>query len=108
MSDLDKQAGPPAVGTILGSMDPSDLLRAADHVRELEGHPGWEFLEGLMKAHMEKATFQYVGGSLRGIEAYAHGAGFIKGLRATIDVRAAVLATAVNVRAAERENGEAT
>lgn len=102
VSDLSTSA-PPAVGTILGAMDPSDLQRAADHVRELEGHPGWEFLEKLMNAHIDKATYQYTAGALRGIEAYAHGAGFIKGLRATIDVRAAVLATAAKVRQVEAD-----
>lgn len=103
VSDLTTNAAPPAVGTILGAMDPSDLQRAADHVRELEKHPGWEFLEQLMNAHIDKATFQYTAGALRGIEAYAHGAGFIKGLRAVIDVRAAVLTTAAKVLQAEAE-----
>jgi len=103
VSDLSTNTAPPAVGTILGAMDPSDLQRAADHVRELAGHPGWEFLEGLMNAHIDKATYQYTAGALRGIEAYAHGAGFIKGLRATIDVRAAVLATAAKVRQVEAD-----
>lgn len=111
MSDLglkleDEDGRPQAVGSILGSMDPSELVRLGDHVRELEDHPGWQLLEQLMLADHRKSVFQMTEGTLSGIEAYAHSAGFIKGLGRTLKARKHVLMTVAQVIAAERD-GEA-
>lgn len=102
----DEDGRPNAVGTILGAMDPSELVRLADDVRALEDNPGWLLLEQLMLAHHRKAVHRMTEGTLSGIEAYAHSAGFVKGLKQTLAVRDHLLRTARDVAAAER-NGEA-
>lgn len=101
--ELEDEGGRPlSVGSVLGGLDPSEILRAADEIRALEEHPGWRFLEALTEQHLRKAVDRMTDGQLRGIEAYAHSAGFVKGLRSVRDLRAHVLRTAVEVAAAER------
>lgn len=90
------------MGEILGKMDPSELLRMADAVRELEQAPGWRFLTALMRADHAKSVFQATEGHLSGIEAYAHSAGFIKGQRRALTIHDHVLTTAAEVAARER------
>jgi hypothetical protein len=100
---LDPDDGRPrSVGEILGKMDPSELLRMADAVRELEQAPGWRFLAALMRADHAKSVFQMTEGHLSGIEAYAHSAGFIKGQRRALTIHDHVLKTAAEVASAER------
>lgn len=87
-------------------MDPSELLAMADAVRALEENPGWRFMEALIGADRTKAIHRATEGHLSGIEAYAHSAGFIKGLGRLVEARNHVLKTAAQVAAAERAHGE--
>lgn len=100
----DEDGRPLSVGAIIGSIDPSEFLRLAEAVRELEDHVGWRFLDALMGADHAKSVHRMTEGALSGIEAYAHSAGFIKGLSKTLAVRDHVLRTATEVAAAERIN----
>jgi hypothetical protein len=102
--ELEHEDGrPKSVGDVLGAMDPSELVRMADQVRELEQHPGWRFLEALTNQHMRKMTDRLTDSPLSGIEAYAYSAGVINGFKQQRAVRGSVLKTAGEVAAANRE-----
>lgn len=106
--ELEHEDGrPAAVGDVLGAMDPSDLARVSEQVRELEQHAGWQFLEALTQQHMRKMTDRLTDSPLSGIEAYAYACGKISGFKQQREIRGAVLKTAAAVVAANRESGEA-
>lgn len=76
----------PAVSNHLDSWTVEDLQHAADAVKDLQSHPGWQVLYGLMDAMWESAVERMIALSAH-TEApmYARVLGMLEGMRVTAD-----------------------
>jgi hypothetical protein len=97
-----------SLSTYLGSLTSEDLLRKADALRSLEGHPGWQVVQELVSVQAEKAMHQMVHRPLRDAAAYAHVGGYVKGLEQFRDIIEKALATARAVEQALESNQPAS
>jgi glutamyl-tRNA reductase len=89
----------------LGAMSSEELLRKADALRSLQEHPGWDVVNELIQVHVRKATHRLVHSPMRDVQAYAHSAGFIRGLEAVPPIIEKALTTANAVqRVLERDS----
>lgn len=80
-----------------------ELLDAANRVRELEGHPGWTLVRGLVDVQMDRIEAQMLKSSLPSYEKLAQLQGELRGLRALRDAAETVLAYAEERAAEERQ-----
>ena len=88
----------------LGAMSSEELLRRADALRSLQEHPGWAVVNELIDVHVRKAVHRMVHSPMSDVQAYAHSAGFIRGLESVPPIIGKALATANAVqRALERD-----
>lgn len=84
-----------------------DLLDAANRVRELEGHPGWTLIRGLVDVQRDRAQAQLLNSSLPSYEKLAQLQGELRGMAAMREAVETVLACAEERAAEEREAIEA-
>ena len=84
----------------LSDLELVDLIDAANRVREIQGHPGWTLVKGLIEVQHERLQAQMLNASLPSYEQMAALAGELRGLRAMQQAAESVLAYAEE-RAAE-------
>lgn len=93
----------PAYTTQLHELELVDLIDAANRVREIQGHPGWTLVKGLLEVHEERLKTQMLNASLPSYEQMARIAGEMSGLKAMREAAETVLAYAEERQAEARQ-----
>ncbi len=91
----------------LADLELVPLLDAAKRVRDLEGHPGWTLVRGLVDVQRDRVQAQLLNSSLPSYEKLAQLQGELRGLASMREAAESVLAYAEERAAEEREAIEA-
>jgi hypothetical protein len=90
----------------LERMDPEHLYAAGQHMRDLQGHPGWAFLQQVLGA-MQQTEIERMVIKVHQQADYAEMAGFIKGVKRAFDAPQAVVLIAERVQQRNQKAAEA-
>lgn len=90
----------------LAQMDEQQLYQMAQHMRDLQGHPGWAFVQQIL-ASMQQAEIEHMIVKVHDQATYAEKSGVIKGLKRAFDAPQAVVAIAEREQAKNQKAAEA-
>lgn len=93
----------PAYTNQLHDLELVDLIDAANRVREIQGHPGWTLIKGLLEVQEERLKNQMLNAALPSYEQMSRLAGEMAGLRAMREAAESVLAYAEERQAEARQ-----
>lgn len=90
----------------LERMDEQQLYQMAQHMRDLQGHPGWALVQQVLGS-MQQGEIEQMIAKVHDQATYAEKSGFIKGMKRAFDTPQAVVAIAERVQAKNQKAAEA-